>query len=1050
MFLSGFSSLAYQSALFRAFTLIFGTSTAATAAVMGVFVAGLGLGAIALGEYIDRDEAPLLVYARLEGAIGALLLLTPTLMRLVDAAYIGLARHVAGGFAITFVRVLLCGATILPVTFLAGGTLGAAARAIETDSDPFRTRTSILYGVNTLGATLGCAAATFVLLERLGGHATILVAGAVDLVVAALAVTVSRRAEVRGDGRTRRERRERKETYRFFTPLLPLRALRDRSSPRISASLVVPLTAAIAGFSFFLMELVWYRMLAPILGGTVYTFGLILAVALAGIGLGGAAYAFRYRTRAVASHTLAITCLLESMAMLLPFIAGDRLALLAYALRPAAGAPLGAYLPGWILITSIVAGPAFVAGLQFPVLIALAGRGREDVAHDVGLVFVCNTAGAVAGCAAGGFGLLPAVSAPGCWKLAAALLFVAGVIVLTVARDKFAQHLKRIVVAGAAALLVLCAAAVADGPTAVWRHSEIGVGRASIPLSRGQNAIQEWVNDTRRSIVWERDGVESTVALQQIAALSFVVNGKVDGNARNDAPTQVMSGLLAALLHPQARRALVIGLGTGSTAGWLGRVPDVERTDVIELEPAVREVARRSAAVNQHVLDNRKVHIAYGDARELLATGRGGYDLIVSEPSNPYRAGVASLFTREFYETISSRLDEDGVFLQWLQAYQTDSGTARSIIASLRSVFPYVELWQVHRADLALIASRHPIAYDTAALRARITQEPFASALGDAWRASALEDVLARYVAGPALADSILKSGARLNTDDRNFAEFAFAREVGSGSELDINQLRASAKALDADRPPLQGFAGAVDWNRVAHQRSTIYVIAGSMPSADHDEPGAQPRNEALRDYITGDLVAAVKALQAVESQPEGDVDVSVFAEGLAEQGDTAAVPYIKELEAIDLTEAEAAAARLAFRRGRDPIAESALVSSLVHYRTDPWASQVSMARALALADELSAAHPDMVPALYDAVSQSFAVAALERPRRLTAIGIASHAPGWPKCLDALEPLEPLVPWRRDVLQFRATCYAQFSSDRLPQARRDLSAFDEDAPREGR
>src|SRR6185295_4364567 len=132
---------------------------------------------------------------------------------------------------------------------------------------------------------------------------------------------------------------------------------------------------------------------------------------------------------------------------------------------------------------------------------------------------------------------------------------------------------------------------LADGPSAVWRHGEIGVGRASAPLSAGPNALRAWVNDKRRSIVWEREGVESSVAVQAIAGLSFVVNGKVDGNARNDAPTQVMSGLLGALLRPDARRSLVIGLGTGSTAGWLAAVPGMERTDVVELEPAILEVA---------------------------------------------------------------------------------------------------------------------------------------------------------------------------------------------------------------------------------------------------------------------------------------------------------------------------------------------------------------------------------------------------------------------------------------------------------------------------
>src|SRR5262249_5719997 len=156
----------------------------------------------------------------------------------------------------------------------------------------------------------------------------------------------------------------------------------------------------------------------------------------------------------------------------------------------------------------------------------------------------------------------------------------------------------------------------------------------------------------RRAIVWETEGVESSVALDATDGLAMVVNGKIDGNARGDASTQVMGGLLGALLHPRPRSGLVIGLGTGSTAGWLAAVPTVERVDVAELEPAMLQVATLCASVNHHVLESPKVHVRIGDAREILLNLPGRYDVIFSEPSNPYRAGVASLFTREYYQAV--------------------------------------------------------------------------------------------------------------------------------------------------------------------------------------------------------------------------------------------------------------------------------------------------------------------------------------------------------------------------------------------------------------
>ena len=185
-------------------------------------------------------------------------------------------------------------------------------------------------------------------------------------------------------------------------------------------------------------------------------------------------------------------------------------------------------------------------------------------------------------------------------------------------------------------------------------------------------------------MVWEAEGRESSVALLGSTGLAFAVNGKVDGHSRYDAGTQVMSGLLGALLHDGPRRVLVVGLGTGSTAGWLADVPGVERVDVVELEPAVAEVARRCASVNRNALANPRLRVYYADAREHLLTTRETYDLIVSEPSNPYRAGIASLFSRDFYRAVASRLREGGLFLQWIQAYEIHARLAAQPLRHLR------------------------------------------------------------------------------------------------------------------------------------------------------------------------------------------------------------------------------------------------------------------------------------------------------------------------------------------------------------------------------
>ena len=234
-------------------------------------------------------------------------------------------------------------------------------------------------------------------------------------------------------------------------------------------------------------------------------------------------------------------------------------------------------------------------------------------------------------------------SAPGVWKIVIVLLSaLALVATLLATRERFhwLRTLSPLILV-ALALLMLGA----TGPTAFWRHSQIGVGRIK-QFQASPNDVHDLINRMRRQIVWEKDGQESSVALVKTDSLAFIVNGKSDGNAKYDAGTQIMSGLIGAALHPNPKKAMVVGLGTGSTAGWLAAVPNIKQVDAIELEPTVLKVAEACAPVNQNALANSKVRVTIGDAREVLLTTQEKYDIVVSEPSNPYRAGVAGLFVR--------------------------------------------------------------------------------------------------------------------------------------------------------------------------------------------------------------------------------------------------------------------------------------------------------------------------------------------------------------------------------------------------------------------
>ena len=846
----------------------------------------------------------------------------------------------------------------------------------------------------------------------------LLSACALNLVVAALAVLLASRMSDRPVGDA------------------PARA--DGPVPAAVSARLSLAAAAVVGFAFLLMELVWYRMLAPLLGGSSYTFGLILAVALAGIGAGGVAYALFGGRRAATLTGFALTCALEAAALAVPFALGDRIAVWTATLRPLGSVGFYGFVAGWTAITALVVFPAaFVSGVQFPLLIALYGQGRADVGRQVGNAYAWNTAGAIAGSLAGGFGLMPLLSAPGCWRLAAALLAALGLIALALAeRPRLPSLVAPILAAGLALGLLF-----KPGPTAAWRHGSVGVGRA--PAVGTPNSFEEWERNHRRNTRWQVDGVESSVALNDQLGYAFVVNGKVDGNARSDASTQVMAGLMGTLVHRGVERALVVGLGTGSTAGWLGAVPTIKRVDVVELEPAILEVARRCAPVNRDVLDNPRVHIAIGDAREVVGTTRARYDLIFSEPSNPYRAGIASLFTQEFYRAASSRLQSDGLFVQWLQAYNVDAQTIRTIYATLSSVFPEVETWITEESDLLLIAGKRPIVYDVARLRARITEEPWHTALSRIWRADDLEAVFARYVANAGFARGLgALEGDRLNTDDMTLVEFGFARGLGLRKhQFDVQELRLAASERGYDRPRLAN--GTLDRAIVAERAVPMLAAdwhpspvppAGALPGLDH-------RSNAVDSWEDGDFADAVAEWQAQDREPEDSIALAALAESLADAGDAKAERYIARLRPTHEVEADLYSARLQLRQGHVAQAGATLERAFAAAATDPWPLQPVLGRGLGLAAEVATRDRAAGERLWRALAHPFAVHVQNARRLRTRVTIA-WAVDWPRlCTEALAPLEPDVPLERELLSRRVRCYEATGDRRLAAARQDLERF---------
>ena len=1031
LFCSGYCALVYQTAWLRMFRLIFGASTAASAAVLALFMAGLGFGGLLLGRRADRHPSPLGLYGNLELGIAVLSGLSPWLVELVEGIYVGLGGSAALGLAgSTVVRLLLATLVLGLPTFLMGGTLPAVARAVERASDEGRRVVGLLYAVNTLGAVFGTLLTTFFALEVLGIRKTVWIAALINVVVALAARSLARTLPSQ-------------EAAAGEEAAVPMPA-REEGSPA-GGRWLVPFAAGVVGFAFLLMELVWYRMLAPLLGGSSYTFGLILAVALLGIGLGGLAYGAGSDRRRPTLVSFAGTCALEALFLALPFALGDRVAVLAALLRPLSGAGFLTLVGTWTAVTVLVVLPAaLVSGYQFPLLIALLGSGRRQVGREVGVTYAANTVGAILGSIAGGFGLLPLLSAPGVWRLVVALLLgLAAVVILAGLRSGVPVRAAAVPVAAGVVGLLFC---LATGPTAFWRHSPIGAGRVRTSHWKGPNDIRDEIQDLRRRVVWEKDGVESSVALDVAHEVAFVVNGKVDGSARSDSPTQIMSGLVGALMHPNPRRALVIGLGTGSTAGWLAAIPSMERVDVVELEPAIVHVAEVVAPVNHQVLSNPKVRLFIGDGRELLLTTSETYDIIFSEPSNPYRAGIASLFSQDFYVAVKDRLRPGGIFLQWLQGYELDAQVIRTAYATLGSVYHSVESWQVHRGDLLLAATQEPIVHDVDRVRARMNEEPYRTAFPLVWGVHGAEGFYSGFIATPDLARAIAANERSINTDDHPILEFGFARNLGRTGLFSIRDLRALARSRDEDRPLTRG--AFLDWSLVQEFRAARAAFWDE--SIEDPDPSGSPdgrrRMEARRAYAREDLSRACSLWLSQPQAPLSHLDLLLLSECLADKGDPRLPEAVDRLRAVEPTEADFILARWHAAAGRQADAARHLLAALEAYRTDPWPHPTLARRTLPLALHLSRQDRGLAPAFYEALSQPFSVRLLEQVRLINRLEVGRVVDTERLCAEGLAPLEPHVPWEGKLLAHRVWCYQRTAHPLERQARRDLAQFLEDAP----
>jgi spermidine synthase len=817
------SGLIYQVAWIKALGLIFGHTLFAIATVLAVFMAGLAIGSAYIGRWRSHTT-PVVLYAYIELLVAAAGILSLVGLRSVSWLYVKVYPDVVGlPLFLVAVRFFGAVAVLFVPTFLMGGTLPILARVISRNSDELGTRVSQLYWVNTLGAVVGTLVSGFILLPTVGLRGTIATAVALNVLSGFVAFKIPKSLH-----------HQQVLENSDVVPSSPVVGPQPSFTPLLFLFAVVGCTA-------FIYEIAWTRLLSITVSSSTYAFTTMLAMFLAGIVLGSAF--FRYfvgRSGKISLITFSRTQTWIGVAALSSLIMFHWiLPVVPFVLR-ATHRTFGGLLLAQLIISSLTVLPvATIFGFAFPLVVALfagAASASDTSSAIVGRAYAANTVGSIIGSLAAGFWLVPSL---GSFRVIAA---AAGMNLLLAAAASARRILPLTL-----NLLCLVAAVLVGSSSFLYNRSLLSLSTVLYGNDyQGRLSLNEVAATS--DLVFAKDGINDSVAVSRSDNyVALRVNGKVDAST-GDIRTQLLLGHLGAAFDPVPRRVLIIGFGSGMTVSAVARYPDVQRIDCVEIEPSVISAAPYLNSLNRDVLTDPRVHVIFDDARNFLLTTREKYDLIISEPSNPWIAGVATLFTDEFYAVVRRVLVPDGKFVQWVQSYSLAPADLKMVVATLVPHFGEVTLWRAAGPDLLLLARSDHAQFNFRRLRSLWQNRP----LRDDFESIDVHEPegLAAYYLLDDAALWKMSYGAPVNTDDRTLLEYHAPRTVLSSNLFETNQ-----ELINAFR------GGPLPMNLESSDVSQA-LLAGSVTAID-----------------LGDAITTGKFLGAVKSQP--DSAAKDFVQGL-------------------------------------------------------------------------------------------------------------------------------------------------------------------------
>jgi spermidine synthase len=798
-FLSGAAALMYQLVWVRSLTLVFGGSHLAVTAVLSIFMGGLAAGGYAVGRRVDRVAKPLRLYAFMEFGIAGSALMFAALMQIYPAIYVTLARgRDDATLYLTFVRLLFSVVALLLPTLLMGGTLPVLSRFVSRRPETLRSHLSFLYGFNTLGAVIGALLAGFFLLRFYSTSATLYVAVATNALIGLVSLWLQRRI----DAHSPDERAASVESP-IAAALAPPPAGIDKGQADIPVRLVL-WGIGLSGFCALGYEVLWTRILTIAVGASVYGFTILLVAFLTGIALGSKAYGalvsilrtdpgprrvvawFGTTQVAIGITALAVTVYLRD-------IPANAVRLHAYFIGTGFESFRGRVWANFSLAFLYMLVPAFFMGAAFPMAGEVVARYRRAVGRAVGDVLAANTVGAILGAAVSGLVMIRLFGIERSLQILTVTNIGLGLVVLASLWDRrWMPASIAIPTVGVIAFL-----AVNQDVARIWDRKYFAIFRSNQPEAfRTPEMVREAVENTE--VLFYAEGVESIVSVIRVKGgeRAFVTNGRIEASTHLQAQqVQYTLGHLPALLNRNPKDVLVVGMGSGMTAGAAAVHPTVERVTLVEIEAQVQGVARAFDDYNHRVLDNPKVTVVVNDGRNFLLTTDAAFDVITADPIHPWFRGAGYLYSSQYFAMAARHLRPGGVIAQWLPLYELTSQDLASVVRTFQQHFAHTLMWLTHY-DAVLVGSNTPFHIDESDLDRRLAEPAVANDLRKLMMGSA-SDLLGYFVMGTEGMKRFGRDGT-LNTDDHLYLEFSAPFSVATPAVM-----AANIQAISAHRESL-------------------------------------------------------------------------------------------------------------------------------------------------------------------------------------------------------------------------------------------------------